>query len=74
MVQGFFPILAFSMIKSNQNIFVWNCRGSRSTSFFRYCKQYMMMHNPKILVNIETHCEPMKLRKVFKKLDFEGFL
>jgi hypothetical protein len=61
------------MIAQNKFL-VWNCRGAASTAFFRYCKHYVVNHCPGVLVILETRCEPVKLRKTFKLLGFDGFL
>jgi exonuclease III len=61
------------MNKSNINIFVWHCRGAASTSFHRYCKQYVSMYNPSILVIVETRCNTSKLKSTFNLLGYDGF-
>jgi hypothetical protein len=61
------------MIAQNKFL-VWNCRGAASTAFFRYCKHYVVNHCAGVLVILETRCEPVKLRKTFKLLGFDGFL
>jgi hypothetical protein len=59
---------------SQSKIFVWNCRGAASTSFYRYCKQYVLECKPVMLVIMETRCDPCKLKKTFNLLGFDGFL
>lgn len=61
-------------MNTQQDIFVWNCRSAANTSFYRYCKQCVSIHKPKMLVIVETRCEPLKLKKVFNKLGCDGFL
>jgi hypothetical protein len=42
------------IMNTNHKIFVWNCRGAASTSFYRFCKHYVNLHNPIMLVIMET--------------------
>jgi hypothetical protein len=55
-------------------IFVWNCRGAANTSFLRYCKQYVEVHRPVMLVIVETRCDPKKLCRTFKLLGYDELL
>jgi hypothetical protein len=54
------------LVKMNtQNrVLVWNCRGAASTTFYRYCNQYVTSHKPNILVVMEIRCDPEKLKYV----------
>lgn len=45
---------------------MWSCRGATSTTFFRYCKQYMDMYHPDII-------DPHRLQKTGELLGFDGF-
>jgi hypothetical protein len=62
------------MNKNNNSIMVWNCRGAASTAFYRYCKQYVATWKPLILVIMETRCNPVKLKRTFNLLGYDGFL
>jgi hypothetical protein len=55
-------------------IFVWNCRGAANTSFYRYCKQYVVSFKPVMLVIVETRCDPTKLCRTFNLLGYDGFI
>jgi hypothetical protein len=60
------------MMNTSKNFFVWNCRGAANTSFYRYCKQYVTMHKPVLLVIVETRCDPSSLERTFKLLGYDG--
>lgn len=62
------------MINMQHRLFVWNCRGVASTSFYRFCKQYVNSHHPEMIVIVEMRCEPAKLRKTCQLLGFNGFI
>lgn len=62
------------MIVQNHKKKLWNCRGAASPAFFRYCKQYMEVHHPEIVVIMELRVDPWKLQKTFILLGFDGFL
>jgi hypothetical protein len=61
------------MMNKNK-ILVWNCRGAASGAFYRYCKHYLDMTKPDIVVIMETRTEPSKLRRTFELLGFDGFV
>lgn len=62
------------MINPSNNIFLWNCRGAASSSFHRFCKQYLDVHHPDVVVVMETIVDPLKLQRTFGLLGFDGFL
>lgn len=62
------------MINPSNNIFLWNCRGATSSSFHRFCKQYLDVHHPDVVVVMETRVDPLKLQRTFGLLGFDGFL
>lgn len=62
------------MITQMNKIFIWNCRGAASSAFYRFCKQYMESSNPEILVILETRIDPLKIKRTFSLLGFEGFI
>jgi ribonuclease HI len=68
----FFQIIFGVMMNTTPKIFVWNCRGATNTSFYRYCKQYVDIHKPCLLVIMETRCDPSKLSRTFKLLGFDA--
>jgi hypothetical protein len=55
-------------------IMVWNCRGAANTSFYRYCKHYVVSYKPVMLVIVEIRCDPNKLRRTFSLLGYDGFI
>ncbi|CAL5188498.1 unnamed protein product [Lathyrus oleraceus] len=44
-------------------IMVWNCRGTTNSSFYRYCKQYVEIWKPIVLVVMETRCHQIDCEK-----------
>jgi hypothetical protein len=70
-----FPIFfMFGLLMStNSKIFVWNCRGAASTSFYRFCKHYVTLYKPIMIVIMETRCDPNKLRRSFSLLGYDDF-
>lgn len=62
------------MIKTQHNIFVWNYRGASSKDFFRYCSQYVLKYKPKVLMIMETMCNPNKLNKSFTRTGFDDII
>ncbi|XP_058769166.1 uncharacterized protein LOC131643032 [Vicia villosa] len=62
------------MILHQHDIFIWNCRGAASKEFYRVCKKYLDSFKPKMIVVVETRCDPTKLMNSFKKLGFDSFL
>jgi hypothetical protein len=69
-------VIAFCFMdrmNTQSKVLVWNCRGAASTSFYRYCNQYVVSHKPDILVIMETRCDPEKLRNTFCLMGFDGF-
>ncbi|CAJ2673329.1 unnamed protein product [Trifolium pratense] len=46
--------------------------GAANTSFYRYCKQYVSINKPAMLVIMETRCDPNKLRRTFELLGFDS--
>jgi hypothetical protein len=69
-----FILLFLFMMNKASKIFVWNCRGASNTSFFRYCKQYITMHKPVMIVIVETRCDPLSLDRTFKLLGYDGLV
>jgi hypothetical protein len=57
-------------MNTNNNIFVWNCRGAASTSFFSACKHYVSSYKPIMLVIVEIRCDPNKLKRTFQSLGY----
>ncbi|XP_058733248.1 uncharacterized protein LOC131604851 [Vicia villosa] len=53
---------------------VWNCRGAASKYFYRYCKYYLDMYSPLMVVISETRCDPNILKGSFEKLGYDGRL
>lgn len=49
-------------------------QGVASQAFYRNCKQYLDIHRPEVLVNMETRVDPERLQRTFKLLGFDGFL
>jgi hypothetical protein len=70
---SFVCVLLFLMMITQSKILVWNCRGAANTSFYRYCKQYVTMYKPVMLVIVETRCDPNKLCRTFDLLGYDGF-
>ncbi|MCH98674.1 DUF4283 domain protein [Trifolium medium] len=62
------------MMSTNSKFLVWNCRGAANTSFYRYCKQYVDMHKPALIVIVETRCDPLSLERTFKRLGYDGLV
>ncbi|GAU43241.1 hypothetical protein TSUD_241320 [Trifolium subterraneum] len=50
----------------------WSC--AANTSFYRYCKHYIMSCRPSMVVIMETRCDPNKLKRTFNLLGFDGFI
>ncbi|MCH82272.1 hypothetical protein A2U01_0003073 [Trifolium medium] len=47
--------------------------GAANTTFYRYCRQYVSLNKPAMLVIMETRCDPNKLRKTFNLLGYDNF-
>lgn len=60
------------MISHPNSIFLWNCRGAASPSFFRHYKQYLEACRPEIVVIMETRVDPGRLQRTFNLLGFDG--
>jgi hypothetical protein len=65
--------MMFLMMNKNTKIFVWNCRGAANTSFYRFCKSYVSIHNPIMIVIMEIRCDPSKLRRSIQLLGYDEF-
>lgn len=61
------------MICQHTSILIWNCREVSSSGLYRTCKQYLDMYRPRILVIMETRCDPNKLEKTFQLLGSDGW-
>jgi hypothetical protein len=61
-------------MNTKNNIFVWNCRGAASTSFFSACKHYVSSYKPIMLVIVETRCDPNKLKSTFQSLGYDNLV
>lgn len=68
---GPFLSYLFLMMLTNNKIFVWNYRGAASSSFYRYCKNYVNQYKPAMMIVIETRCTPSFPSKAFKKLGYD---
>ncbi|XP_058756417.1 uncharacterized protein LOC131629650 [Vicia villosa] len=55
-------------------IMVWNHRGATSKSFYRYCKQYVDLYHPSMIVILKTRCDPNLLKNSFSKLGFDEIM
>lgn len=53
---------------------MWNCICASSKAFFKYCKQYVDMHKPTMMVVVETMCDLTKVNKALKLLCFDDFI
>jgi hypothetical protein len=62
------------MMNTNHKILVWNCRGAASRAFYRFCKHYVTMTKPDIIVIMEIRTDPYKLRRSFELLGCDGFV
>ncbi|WJX47132.1 hypothetical protein P8452_33857 [Trifolium repens] len=62
------------MISTISKIFVWNCRGAASKAFYRFCKQYVSLNKPAMLVLMELRCDPNKLRRSCQLLGYDEFV
>ena len=54
------------------NIIVWNCRGALKPSFQKHVSELVRMHNPAILVILETHVGGDRARGIIERLPFDG--
>lgn len=61
------------MINTTNSVFVWNCRGAASQVFYRFLKQYLDIHNPDIVVILETRVDPARLQRTLGLLGFDGY-
>ena len=53
------------------NIIVWNCRGARKLSFQSYVRELVRIHNPAILVVMETKVGGDRAREILDRLPFD---
>jgi hypothetical protein len=49
-----FSIFIFVIMNIQNKVLLWNCKGAASNSFYRYCKQYVDLHKPVILVVVNS--------------------
>jgi hypothetical protein len=67
-------IIYFCLMSALNKIMVWNCRGAANTSFYRYCKHYVVSYKPVMLVIVEIRCDSNKLQRTFSLLGYDGFI
>ncbi|MCH80961.1 hypothetical protein A2U01_0001739, partial [Trifolium medium] len=48
--------------------------GGSSKGKTGYCKQYISMYKPALLVLVETRCDPLSLERTFKLLGYDGLV
>ena len=54
------------------NIIVWNCRGALKPNFQRYVSELVRIHNPAILVVMETRVGEDRPKDITDRLPFDG--
>lgn len=52
----------------NLSYFFWNCRRTSNTMLFHVCNSYTQAKKPNLLVIMETHFGPSKLKHIFSRL------
>lgn len=62
----------FLMIVQSK-ILAWNVRGAANTELLSNVKQFVDLHRPDILIIRETRIDPIKLRRTFTLLGYNGF-
>ena len=53
------------------NVIVWNCRGTLKTNFQRHVNELVRIHNPVILVVMETRVGGDKVKEIIDRLPFD---
>ena len=61
--------LSISLI---MNIIVWNCRGALKPNFQRHVSELVRIHNPDILVVMETRVGGDRAKEITDRLPFDG--
>ncbi|KAL8152132.1 hypothetical protein V2J09_021940 [Rumex salicifolius] len=65
-------LLKFLMIKSEINIITWNAQGARSKDFMQTLREIIRIHDPTILVLVETRMSGPQADKVCGDIGFDG--
>ena len=60
------------MIRQNFSIFVWNVQGARSSKLQHTLKEFIRIHDPQIVVLVETKISGSTADDVYQKIDFDG--
>ena len=56
------------------NIIVWNCRGALKPSFQKHVGELVRMHNPAMLVILETCVGGDRAKGIIGRLPFDGLV
>ena len=54
------------------NVIVWNYRGALKPNFQRHVNELVRIHNPVILVVMETRVRGDKAKEIIDRLPFDG--
>lgn len=54
------------------NILVWNCRGASKPSFLKHISELVRIHNPAILIVMETRIGGEKAKEIIDRMPFDG--
>ena len=54
------------------NIIAWNCRGALKPSFQDYIRDLVQIHNPVIMVVMETKVGGVRAKEIIDRLPFDG--
>ena len=56
------------------NIIVWNCRGALKPNFQSHVRELARIHNPSILVAMETQVGGDRAKEITNRLPFNGVI
>ena len=54
------------------NIIAWNCRGARKPTFKSHVRELVRIHNPAILIVMETRVGGVRAKEISDELSFDG--
>ena len=60
-----------SFLQFIMNIIIWNCRGALKPSFHSHVRELVRVHDPAILVLMETKIGGNKAREISSRLPFD---
>lgn len=63
------PLLLIFLILIDDQIFCWNCRGAKSSWFFRELKEFKRIHRPAVIILLESKISESSAIEACKKME-----